>query len=170
LSELLQLDGSTGRRAVAGYYDRLLSGCAIDTPEKDLNEAFRAAVICMEYCWYAPYGWIEGVHHWVSMFHMQHTAAAQWMGQANRARDCLISHADRVFPNGAIPHLVPNGKNARHFGGHNQFYFWEVAEYWKHTADLETLRRLEPVLDGALDLTYRENDTDCNMLLGGACR
>ncbi|GAF79433.1 unnamed protein product, partial [marine sediment metagenome] len=163
---LTGLDGANGRKAVAEYYAALLGGSQIDTPEQAMDDAFRAAVLCLEYCWYAPYGWIEGIHHWVSMFHMQHTPAAQWCGQADRSRDCIVSHGELAFPNGAIPHLLPGGRTARHFSGHNQFYFWEVAEYWKHTADRDTLEKLAPALDRALGLTFTENDPDRDLLLG----
>jgi len=51
----------------------------IETPEKVIDQAFRSSICNMEYNWPQPLGWIECIHHWVSMFLMQHSAAAEWL-------------------------------------------------------------------------------------------
>ncbi|MCC6728780.1 MAG: hypothetical protein IT208_05515 [Chthonomonadales bacterium] len=157
-------DPESARRELAAYYRQLLAS-RIETPEPVMDAAFRGALTTLEYNWLAPYGWVECIHHWLSLWHMQHSPAAEWLGQADRSRACLLSHADRLLPSGAVPQLSPGGATHRDFGGSNQFYLWQVRHYWLQTADRATARRLAPALDRVLAQTWEENDRDGDGLL-----
>lgn len=158
------LDAQAERRKVDDYYRKLLSS-RIETPEKVIDEAFRTALITLEYNWLKPYGWVECIHHWVSLWHMQHSAAAEWIGQADRSRDCIMSHAANLMPDGAVPQLGPDGRVHRDFGGSNQFYAWQVRHYWGFTGDRDAARQLAPVLDRVIRQTYQESDPNNDRLL-----
>ncbi|MCP4313097.1 MAG: hypothetical protein GY790_17700 [Bacteroidetes bacterium] len=162
--ELLDTDTRQALANVQDHYDELLKS-KIGTPDDLLNSAFETAITTLEYTWARPYGWVEGIHHWVALWHMQHLPAALWLNQNERAVSCLKEHANKVIDGGAIPHLFPAGTKRRTFGGSNQFYFWQIREFLKYTNDIETLKQLSPVLDNVLDYTFREYDPDDNLLL-----
>ncbi|MCL5271333.1 MAG: hypothetical protein M1457_12465, partial [bacterium] len=61
--ELAALDPGAAAREVTAYYDRLLQA-RIRTPEPKLDEAFRTAILTLDYNWIEPYGWNECIHHW----------------------------------------------------------------------------------------------------------
>jgi hypothetical protein len=161
---LLQMDRAEARRGFDRYYSRLLAS-RIETPVPTLNQAFRSAVLTMDYNWLRPYGWNECIHHWMSLWHMQHSPAAGWLGQEDRSRECLLTHADNLLPNGAVPQFSPAGLTRRDFGGSNQFYMWQARHYWLQTADRKTVQRLAPALDRILAQTWQEYDQDGDGLL-----
>lgn len=158
-------DPENAVRDVQDHYRELLDGCRIETPDARLNEAFRTAAIVNEYCWFEPFGWIEGIHHWVTLWHQQHIGAACWMGQTERARQCLLETAARQFDDGAMPHLQPTGARRRDWGGCDQFYSWQAEQYWRLTGDEATLRELLEPLRRSLDFVVRNNDPDGDGLL-----
>lgn len=162
--ELAQLDGSAGERAVHEYYRRLLAS-RIETPEPVMDQAFRTAALTLEYNWLAPYGWTECIHHWLAMWHMQHTAGEEWLGHADRSRLCNLTTAAHLLPNGAVPQFTPDGHTRRDFGGSNQFFAWQLRHYWQFTGDRATIERLAPALDAAVAQTFAEYDPDGNGLL-----
>jgi len=152
------------RTQVDAYYDRLLLA-RIETPESVLDEAFRSAVYNLEYNWLAPFGWIECIHHWVSMFHMQQTGGAEWLGQENRSRSCTLSQAERIHDDGRIPLLWPSGGRYAAFGGTNQYFAWQIRHYWEFTADRAFVEQAAPALDAAIAQTFEEYDPEGDLLL-----
>ncbi len=161
---LAQAEPDAARRAADAYYRQLLRS-RIETPDKTLDAAFRSAILTLDYNWLRPYGWNECIHHWYSLWHMQHSPAAEWLDQADRSRECILAHAERLMPNGAAPQLSPDGSVHRDFGGSNQFYAWQVRHYLRQTGDLDAARRLAPVLDRIIEQTWEENDPDHDELL-----
>lgn len=164
--ELAAIEPAQALAQVAAYYDALLGASFIETPNANMDAAFRAAVIVNEYCWFAPLGWIEGVHHWTTLWHQQYIGMAHWLGQHDRARSALLETGARQLPNGAIPHLQPTGAPRRDFGGANQFYAWMAAQHHRKTADDEAMLELLPVLRRMLAHSRREVDQNGNLLFG----
>jgi len=162
--ELLDINIEGGVDKVNSYYSSLLNQRRIETPEKVMDDAFRSAVVLMDYSWYPPYGWMECPHHWLALWHMQCAGAAHWMDQADRSKMYLVKTAKKLFPGDAIPQYHSNGSHFRSFGGSNQYFFWQVREYLKQTNDLETLKKLAPTLDKVLDSTLLEYDPEGDML------
>jgi len=151
VEELLAKNASAEVAAVVDYYGNLLSSCKIETPEKVIDEGFASAAVLMDYSWYWPYGWMESPHHWMATFHIQHTPAAELLGQADRVVDCLLATAKDQYPDGEIPNFFPGGAPMPGiFGGSNQYYFWQVREHLRYTNDRETLRKLAASLDASL--------------------
>lgn len=158
-------DPAAARKKVDDYYAKLLE-CRVETPVKNLNDAFRAALMTLEYAWNAPFGWVESINHWFALWHMQHTAGVEWIGHADRSRLCNVTHAENLMPDGAVPQFMTYLTKRRDFGGSNQFFCWQVRHYFQFTNDVEFARQLAPVLDRVIAQSYAENDTDHNGLLG----
>lgn len=156
--ELAGCDPVKEEERVIRYYDDLLAQWRIHTPDAALNEAFGHALLNVEYAWLRPYGWIESIQHWPTMWHMEHTAAEEWNGRFDRVRECLRSQMQRVFESGAIPDLCPDGSARRDWGGNNQFFFREVEHYIKMTGDLAFAEEAEPFLEKALWQSFAEYD------------
>lgn len=161
---LASVDPVAARREVSDYYDRLLQ-CSIETPEQVIDRAFRSALYNLEYNWLTPYGWVECIHHWLSLWHMQHTGAAEWIGQSDRSRECNLTTAANLLPDGSIPQFSPAGSTRRDFGGSNQFFAWQMRHYWRMTADIDTVRRVAPSLERAIEQTFKEYDREGDGLL-----
>lgn len=164
-AELAKLDVTAERARVAKTYETLLAS-RIETPEVDLDNAFRTAIYNLEYTWIEPYGWLECIHHWVSMWHMHAAAGAEWLGQTDRSRRSALAHAERLLPSGAAPQLAPFGQVHRDFGGSNQFWAWHVRRLWRMTGDVDFARSVSTPLDRVLAQTFEEYDTDDDWLLG----
>ncbi len=145
---------------------RTLLASKIATPDPTLDAAFRSAILTLDYNWLRPLGWVECIHHWHALWHMQHSPGATWIGQADRARECLLSHAEHLMPSGAAPQFFPGGQTHRDFGGSNQFFLWQVRNYLRQTGDTAGVRRLAPALDAVIAQTWHENDPDGDGLLG----
>jgi len=152
------------RGAVQAHYDKLMA-CRIETPEKLLDEAFSTALYNVEYNYLYPYGWNECIHHWLAMWHMQPAGLADWIGQAERSRDCNLVTAENLMSSGAVPQFNVDGTVRRDFGGSNQFFAWQVRHNWLSTADIQTIRKLAPVMDRVAAQTFEEYDRDRNGLL-----
>ncbi len=162
---IARVDRDKARRDVEACYAKLLE-CRVATPDRRINDAFRTALCTLEYNWFAPFGWNESINHWHSLWHMQHIAAAEWIGQADRSRACILAHGENLMPDGAVPHMTQYLHTRRDFGGTNQFYAWEVRHHWQHTADREFAQRLAPILDRVIRQSCTESDPDHNRLLG----
>jgi len=151
VEELLGKDAKSEVGAVEKYYDNLLSSCKIETPEKVMDDGFASAAVLMDYSWYWPYGWMESPHHWMATFHIQHTPAAELLGQTDRVVDNLLTHSKHQLLSGDIPNFFPDGTPMTGiFGGSNQYYAWQVAQHIKYTNDIEILKTLAPTLDNSL--------------------
>lgn len=165
-----QLARETAPREAAGeverFYRELFAGAHIETPVGDLDEAFRWALVALEYNWVYPYGWNEAIHHWLAMWHMQHSPGVQWIGHVERARTSIVEHAGNLVADGAVPQFTADGRTRRDFGGSNQFYMWQVRRFWEFTGDRRTVFDLAPALDRIIEQTFAEYDPDGNGLLG----
>ena len=161
---LAKSEAVAARAEVTRFYEALLTN-RIATPEAALDAAFRSALYTLEYNWVPPYGWNECIQHWLALWHMQHTAGAEWIGQADRARACNITTAEHLLPNGAAPQFFPGGQTHRDFGGSNQFFAWQLRHYWHQTGDLGFVKQVAPALDRVLAETYAESDPDHDGLL-----
>ncbi|MCC5876523.1 MAG: hypothetical protein JJU11_09930, partial [Candidatus Sumerlaeia bacterium] len=157
---LITGDPTHALNVIDEYYNNLHESAFIRTPEGILDAAFQAAVTVNEYCWFEPYGWIEGIHHWVTFWHQQHAGMAHWLGQHERARSTLLEIASRQFENGRIPHLEPTGNRRSDFGGANHFFAWQVLVYHRATGDGETVAKLLPCLRRMLQNTEEEYDPE----------
>lgn len=163
-SALLEIQKNITRASVDAHYEALLSS-RIETPEPLLDEGFRTGIYNLEYNWLKPLGWTECIHHWVSMFHMQHTAAAEWLGQAERSRMTTESQAERLSSQGWAPHLFASGGTYRAFGGTNQFFAWQIWHYWRMTADKDFIAAMAEPLDRVIEQTYDERDPEGDYML-----
>lgn len=140
------------------YYKNELDNWYINTPDKDLNEAFGHARLNMEYAWLRPYGWIESFHHWPTMWHMEQTAQEEWTGNFDRVRETLRSQMQNLIGDGAIPDMCCTGKGRRDWGGNNQFFFREVDHYLRMTGDREFAAEVEPYMYKVLNQCFDEYD------------
>jgi len=165
-AELTLCDPVKEEARVHDYYAKLLENWQLKTPDPILNEAFSHALLNVEYSWLYPYGWIESIQHWPLMWHMEHTAAEEWNGRYERVTSCLRSQMEKVFENGAVPDLCPNGATRRDWGGNNQFFLREVEHYVKMTGDLEFAREAEPFIEKALKQTFEEYDPTASGVIG----
>lgn len=164
-TELTRLDSDAAARQVADYYWQMWAANHIETPEPVLDDAFKHALRTLEYTWIEPIGWLECIHHWFSLWHMQATAGAEWVGQQDRSRACTLAHAAQLTAEGAVPQFSPSGHIHRDFGGSNQYWAWQVRHYWQFTADRAFAEQAGPALDKVLAQTSREYDKDDNALL-----
>ena len=164
--ELAAADPKAVEKECIERFAKLAESAWIKTGSKDLDAAFRAAAINLEYAWVRPYGWIEAIHHWNTLYSQQQNLAADWIGQADRSREMLLSHASKLLSSGQVPQLDPYGRPRLDFGGWNQFYVWGVQHYWEHTGDREFLRQIREPLDRVVDQTFTAHDADGNDLLG----
>jgi len=162
--KLLAINADTARKEVDQHYGKLLES-KIETPEPVLDEAFKHAIITNEYVWLNPYGWMECIHHWTAMWHMQNSAGACWLGQADRSKSCLKSYSEKMKPDGQVMQLLPGGFTFRTFGGSSQFYVWQGKHYLDFTDDQEMREYLEPMIDKVIESTFEEYDTDNDLLL-----
>lgn len=159
------LDVSRALADVDGHYGELLAN-RIETPDSLIDRAFSSALTTLEYTWVDPYGWVECIHHWTSLWHMQQTAAAEWLGQTDRSRTATLKQAEMINSDGSIPHFAPFGFTRRDFGGTNQFWAWQVRRYWNFTGDRDFAAATAPVLDRVIGQTFSEYDRNDNLLLG----
>lgn len=162
---LARRDARTASDEVAAYYDRLTAVNGIETPEPAIDAAFTHAMRTLEYTWIEPIGWLECIHHWFSLWHMQATAGAEWIGQADRSRACTLAHAAQLTADGAVPQFSPSGHVHRDFGGSNQYWAWQVRHYWQFTADHTFAEQAASAMDKVLVQTSQEYDKDGNGLL-----
>ncbi len=147
------------------HYAALAAGAYLRTPSKIIDDTFRASLFNLEWSWVRPFGWTEAIHHWGTMYTQQHTVGTDWLGQTDRSREMLLSHADRLYPDGRVPDLHPGGHPRKDFPW-NQFYLWAAQHNWRHTADRDLLKRLATPLGRALDYLFAAYDPDDNFLLG----
>jgi len=154
------------RQKVNDYYRTIFENWSLNTPWETLNETFRHARLNVEYSWVAPYGWTECLHHWSSMWHMEHTAAEEWAGNEKRSLSCLKEQFAGLLPTGAVPCLDAGGNRRREWGGDNQFFFRCVWHYLKMTNDLTFAKEVELGLETILQQTFREYDPCMTGILG----
>lgn len=157
-TELSNLDPDKELNKVKDYYNDILENIYIKTPSEVLNEAFSHSILNVEYSYLYPYGWIESIQHWPTMWHMEHTATEEWFGRPERTKETLRSQMKNIFESGAIPDMCTTGKGRRDWGGNNQFFLREVLHYLKMTGDLDFAYEVEPYLDRVIKQTFAEYD------------
>ena len=123
-----------------------------------MDEAFAHARLNVEYAWFRPFGWVEALHHWISMWHMEHTAAEEWAGNAQRSREIFTAQLERLLDGERVPELSAPGFARREWGGDNPYFFRGVEHYLKMTGDIEFARMAEPYMRKILSQTFREYD------------
>lgn len=165
-AELACADPRTSEASTRALFHRLADSAWVSTGHPKLDSAFAAAVRNLEYAWVKPYGWIEAIHHWGTLYSQQQNLAADWLGQQDRSRDMLLTHAAKLLADGQVPQLDPYGRPRQDFGGWNQFYVWGVQHYWRHTGDEDFLKRIREPLARVVDQTFQAHDADGNGLLG----
>ncbi|MHB1484413.1 MAG: glucosidase family protein [Saccharofermentanales bacterium] len=156
---LVEKDTSAELASSRRYYDELME-TKIETPSANLDFAFRSAIYNLDYSYLAPLGWIEAIHHWMSIWHQQHTLAADWLGQEDRSKDVITSQSENLYPDGAAPMFEPNGNKFRGFGGTDHFFMWQVRHYLRHTNDIEFAKQVLPHLETVVTHCFNENDPD----------
>jgi hypothetical protein len=164
--ELVKRNVINEERKLKEHYKKLFESAWIKTPEPILDEAFRCALWNLEFTWVRPWGWIEAVHHWGTLYSQQHSLAADWLGQGDRSREMILTHARHILPDGMIPQLDTYGRARVDFGGWNQFYVWDIQHHWRMTADREFAKEIYPTLLKVIAKTFTAHDTDGNGLLG----
>jgi len=96
---------------------------------------------------------------------MQCVAGANWIGQTDRSKVCTLHFGENLLPGGAVPHIFPNGKTHRTFGGSDQFYLWQARHLMKMTDDKDFVKKVSPMIDKVIKHAFKENDADGNLLL-----
>jgi len=146
------------------YYAELMKS-KLETPVKSLDDAFRSAIYNIEYSWIAPYGWNECPHHWNCLWHMQATAGAEWLGQADRSLLCTMTHANDPLANGSAPEFFPDGTKHDSFGGSSHFWAWQVKHYLDFTGDKKFAKEIIEPFQKNMDFVFTERDPDRNLLI-----
>lgn len=164
--ELTLKDVLVEERKLREHYRKLFQSAWIKTPKPSLNEAFRCALWNLEFTWVRPWGWIEAVRHWGTLYSQQHSLATDWLGQEDRSREMIITHAKHILPNGMIPQLDTYGRARVDFGGWNQFYVWDIQHHWRMTGDKSFAKEIYPTLLKVIEQTFNAHDPDGNGLLG----
>jgi len=168
LSRLMQMDVKAEKEKLSRYYQDLMKP-SIETPEEVINKAFASAIYNLEYNWLEPIGWGECLHHWLALWYMQVTAAADWIGQTDRSRSCILEHGLKQFDNGAIPMFNPNhlrlGRRRHDWGGANNYWVWQVGHYVNYTGDREFAKQMIPYVDRTIQQTLDEYDPDGDLLI-----
>ena len=156
--KLAAQETAAGIEKVRGYYKEMLDNWYIKTPDENLDEAFMHARLNVEYAWFRPFGWVEALHHWISMWHMEHTAAEEWAGNYQRSREIFISQLERLLNGDEVPELSAPGFARKEWGGDNPYFFRGVEHYLKMTGDIEFARQAEPYMQKILAQTFKEYD------------
>jgi len=162
--ELISKDYNVELEKSKKYYAELMD-IKIETPEPNLDFTFKSALYNLDYNYLAPYGWVEAVHHWMSIWHQQHSLAADWIGQQDRAKQVLISQGKSLYPDGAAPMFLSNGHNFRAFGGTDHFYLWQARHYLLQSNDTAFAKEILPTLETVAAHCFSENDPNGSLRL-----
>lgn len=170
LDQLMRLNVREEKSKYEKYYHNLMAN-TIETPEKVMNEAFASAIYNLEYSWIEPFGWVECLHHWLALWYMQVTPAAEWLGQADRSRSSIEEHAAYRFDDGGIPMFIPNHNHMKEkvrrndWGGGNPYWVWQVRHHLKQTGDKAFAQEMLPVVREVIKQTLSKYDRDGNGLI-----
>lgn len=172
------------------YYSNLLKSSSIETPDENMNNAFRSAIYNLEYTWIKPIGWLECLHHWFALWYMQVSAGAEWIGQADRSKLSIMEHANNLlsvnddgqqqlssdtlskdsgkakllFDHFAVPQFMPNKMTHRDWGGSNPYWVWQIRHYVNFSGDKVFAKMILPYLDKVIAQTIEEYDKDGDLL------
>ncbi|MBN1900182.1 hypothetical protein JW926_02500 [Candidatus Sumerlaeota bacterium] len=165
IGEILPEDSQGEFDKTKAYFQKISNIASIDTPVASINQAFTWGVLCLEYCYYEPIGWIESLDHWTTLYSMMFPRVADWLGQCDRSRKCLLEHAKNLPDSGRVPDLDPSGKVRDDFYW-NHHFIWDIEHYVNHTGDIDTLKALYPAAKKAVDHIFNTYDPDGNLLIG----
>lgn len=165
IGEILSTNPQGELEKTKSYFQAISEIAVIDTPVPSLNQAFTWGVLCMEYCYYEPIGWIESLDHWTTLYSMMYPRVADSLNQYERSKKCLLEHAKNLPENGRVPDLDPSGKVRDDFYW-NHHFIWDIEHYMNNTGDIETLRILYPAAKKAVDHIFNTYDPDENLLIG----
>lgn len=147
------------------HYETAARVALVETPLPEIDSAFRAALLNLEYTWYPPMGWIESLHHWDTLYTQLHAMAADCVGQPGRARESLLFHARRLRADGRVMDFDPSGRTREDFPW-NQYFMWGVKHHWRWTGERAAAAALFPAAERVVEHTLRTWDKDGNLLLG----
>lgn len=158
---IVDVDPDVAEKEVADYYEKTLFRSFIKTPEKVMDDAFRSALYNLEYNWLEdPDCWIEAIHHWVTSFHQEHSAAAEWIGQEDRSARCILEQVENLMDDKWVPGFYPSGTPRMSFGGSRHFFVRQVEHYWKFTAAKDLIEKMASPLDKMIDATFEKYDPE----------
>ncbi len=92
------------------------------------------------------------------MWHMEHTAAEEWAGNAQRSREIFTAQLERLLDGERVPNCLPLALPAENGAGIIRIFFRGVEHYLKMTGDIEFARMAEPYMRKILSQTFREYD------------
>ncbi|MCK5853272.1 hypothetical protein KAH27_09625, partial [bacterium] len=132
---------------------------------KNIDEAFKWGVLCLEYCYYEPLGWIESLDHWLTLYSMMYPRVADNIDQMERSKLCLLEHAKNIDESGRIRNLCPSGLVRIDFMW-NHHFLWDIEHYLDKTGDIETIREIYEPTKKVYENTFKTYDKDGNLLIG----
>ena len=137
-------------------------------PDSLLDRAFGSALTTLEYTWVDPYGWVECIHHWTSLWHMQQNCGGRGgSGQTDRSRATTLKQAGR---DDQFRRVDPAFRAVRFYASRfrrdEPVLGMAGARYWNFTGDLDFAAATAPVLDRVIGQTFAEYDRNDNLLLG----
>ncbi len=147
------------------FFEKISELAVIKTPIKNIDEAFKWGVLCLEYCYYEPLGWIESLDHWLTLYSMMYPRVADDIDQIDRSKFCLLEHAKNIDESGRIRNLCPSGKVRIDFLW-NHHFLWDIEHYLDRTGDIETVREIYEPTKKVYENTFKTYDKDGNFLLG----
>jgi len=147
------------------YFRKISEMAVVKTPVKNIDEAFKWGVLCLEYCYYEPLGCRESLDHWLTLYSMMYPRVADNIDQIERTKLCLLEHAKNIDESGRIRNLCPSGKVRIDFLW-NHHFLWDIEHYLDRTGDIETIREIYEPTKKVYENTFRTYDKDGNLLLG----
>ncbi len=148
------------------YYSSLVASAVCQTGDKAIDECFTWAAINLDYNWYRGIGWVESIHHWVTMFTQLFIPAADHLGQADRSKACLKVHLEQALgQDGRMLSMNLTKKPWTAFGW-NQYFFDSLGHYLRWTGDVGFAKEALPGVKRILANTRERFDADGNDLLG----
>jgi|GEM_PF-3164156 len=147
------------------YFEKISESAVIKTPIKNIDDAFKWGVLCLEYCYYEPLGWIESLDHWLTLYSMMYPRVADNIDQLERSKLCLLEHAKNIDESGRIRNLCPSGRVRIDFLW-NHHFLWDIEHYLDRTGDIETVREIYEPTKKVYENTFETYDKDGNLLLG----
>ena len=165
LPEILSKNPEKQLQKSRDFFEKMSKMAVVKTPVKNIDEAFKWGVLCLEYCYYEPLGWIESLDHWLTLYSMMYPRVADAVDQLDRTKFCLLEHAKNIDESGRIRNLCPSGLVRIDFLW-NHHFLWDIEHYLDRTGDIETVREIYEPTKKVYENTFRTYDKDENLLLG----
>lgn len=158
---------ANGEQSTVDFYADLLGHNWIKTPEAVMDDAFRWALLTIDYNWVKPFGVNECLDHWWAIWQNYPMAVFDWLGLTDRSRESIVAHAERQYKSGNIPDLFHYGERHLDFGGINPtFMLWQVQHYLKTTGDKSLAVLVAANARRVLEAYYRYEDVNENGIPG----